>query len=390
MGSYLCSRSYLWTAPWLWTTRRTSSRTVSASLDRPRSWRCLVRPVLTPAVRRLWRDRETLQLGRGRTTVLAGVDPGVRSALALLDGTRDHDQVVVAAAAVGCAPDRTAALLRLLDSAGMLDDAGGDPAVLAGLAPVERDRFTADLGSLALLRGDGGRSATRQRRATRLLVLGAGRVGGPLAALLAGAGIGTVDIIDDSTARPEDSGVGGLGLADVGRNRGQAARDRLLASSPSVTPLLAAHPDLVVLAPAGPEQLDAARERLPAGVPHLLAEVRDTVGVVGPLVLPGRSTCLRCTELTRTDLDPDWPALAAQLALPSRHRGACDGVLAVMVAAQAALQVLLLVDGAADPASVGGTLELELPDWRWRRRTWPVHPDCGCAPVAGLRVAAGH
>ena len=50
-----------------------------------------------------------------------------------------------------------------------------------------------------------------------------------------------------------------------------------------------------------------------------------------------------------------------------------------MVAAQAAMQVLALVDGTVDPAAAGGTLELALPDWRWRRRSWRLHPQCGCA-----------
>jgi hypothetical protein len=50
-----------------------------------------------------------------------------------------------------------------------------------------------------------------------------------------------------------------------------------------------------------------------------------------------------------------------------------------MVAAQAAMQVLALVDGTVDPAAAGGTLELVLPDWRWRRRSWRLHPQCGCA-----------
>jgi hypothetical protein len=27
---------------------------------------------------------------------------------------------------------------------------------------------------------------------------------------------------------------------------------------------------------------------------------------------------------------------------------------------------------------VNGTLELVLPSWQWRRRTWPPHPDCDC------------
>ena len=337
-----------------------------------------MRPVLTPSARRLWRDRSTLQLGRdGRAAVLAGIDEGVRATLALLDGTRDREQLALDAADVGCPASRTADLLRLLERGGLLEDASQDRSVLATLDRAERERLSADLGSLALLRGDGALPAAEHRRGARVLVRGAGRVGAPLAALLAAAGTGAVDVVDDAVVRPQDVGVGGLELDDVGRRRTDAAGARLRASSPSVRPV--AEPDLVVLAPARSEQLDAARDLVPAGVPYLLAEVRDTVGVVGPLVLPGRSACLRCLDLTRTDLDPGWPALAAQLASPSRQADACDGPLAVMVAGQAALQVLLLLDGTADPATVGGTLELALPDWRWRRRSWPLHPACGCA-----------
>ena len=36
--------------------------------------------------------------------------------------------------------------------------------------------------------------------------------------------------------------------------------------------------------------------------------------VVGPLVLPGRSSCLSCAHRHRTDADPGWPAVARQLA----------------------------------------------------------------------------
>ena len=337
-----------------------------------------MRPVLSPAARRLWRDRETLQLGRdARAAVLSGVDEGTRATLALLDGTRDRGQVLVDAAAAGRPPERTTALLELLEDAGLVEDAGADRSALAGLERGERERLSTDLGSLALVRRDGGLPAAGHRREARVLVVGAGRVGAPLAALLAAAGIGQVDVNDDGSVRPQDTGVGGLALDDVGRRRGEAASERLRRVAPSAR--AGDGPDLVVLTPTRPDQLDDALTRVPPRTAHLLAEVRDTVGVVGPLVLPGRSACLRCTDLTRTDLDPGWPALAAQLAMPSRSAEVCDGPLAVMVAAQAALQVLLLVDGTADPVSVGGTLELALPDWRWRRRTWPMHPACGCA-----------
>src|SRR3712207_7110553 len=49
------------------------------------------------------------------------------------------------------------------------------------------------------------------------------------------------------------------------------------------------------------------------GVPHLVATVRGETGVVGPLVVPGATGCLRCADLHRRDRDPRWPALAAQL-----------------------------------------------------------------------------
>jgi hypothetical protein len=336
--------------------------------------------VLNPAARRLWRDPETLQLGRaaGRSVVVAGLDPTTRAVLPLLDGTRERAQVVSAAAAAGCAPARAEQLLELLSSAGLLEDAGADLGPLAALDRAERERLTADLASLALVRGDGGLPAVRHRADARVLVLGAGRVGTTLAALLATAGLGGVDVLDDLIAGPQDAGVGALALQDVGRSRGEAAREHLRLAAPSAAPGPLARPDLVVLAPSRPEHLEEARRRVDPQTPHLLTEVRDTTGVVGPLVLPGRSTCLRCLDLTRTDLDPDWPSLAAQLAMPSQARVACDGPLATEVAAQAAGQVLALVDGTVHPAALGGTLERTLPDWRWRRRSWPVHPDCGC------------
>jgi hypothetical protein len=337
--------------------------------------------VLSSAARRLWRDAETLQLGQlsGRAAVLCGLDTRTREALALLDGTRDRDQVLVAAAAVGCPPERTELLLDLLADAGLLEDAGTPLGPLALLSRFERERLTADLASLSLVRGDGGLPAARHRAEARVLVVGAGRVGAPLAGLLAVAGVGAVDVLDDGVTSPVDSGLGAPDLVDVGRSRGTAVRERLRAGAPSLVPGPLPRPDLVVIAPARAELLDDARALVPIGTPHLLAEVRETTGIVGPLVLPGRTACLRCLDLTRTDLDPDWPALAAQLAQPSRGRTPCDAPLAVMVAAQAAMQVLALVDGTVDPASVGGTLELTLPDWRWRRRSWRLHPHCGCA-----------
>jgi hypothetical protein len=334
-----------------------------------------MRPLLTPAVRRLWRDHETLQLGRppGRAVVLAGVDPAVRGALALLDGTRDHDRLLRDAASQGCSPVITARVLTLLDGAGLLDDAAGR-APAAALDRAQRDRLGPDLAALRLVAGGDPGEVLRRRRAARVVVDGAGRVGAAVAALLAAAGVGLVEPVDDGLARPEDCGVGGLSPAAVGEQRGEAARRGLPGSTtgPGRAPLTL--PDLVVLAPAGGLPVPEP----PQLVPHLLAEAGGETGVVGPLVLPGRSACLRCIDLARADVDPGWPALALQLTEPHRGVAPADGVLAVAVAAQAALQALTFLDGRLLPATAGGTLEFVLPDWRWRRRSWQMHPDCGC------------
>jgi hypothetical protein len=51
--------------------------------------------------------------------------------------------------------------------------------------------------------------------------------------------------------------------------------------------------------------------------------------------------------------------------------------LATLAASITALQVLAFIDG-GDPATRNGTLEIALPDWRVRRRSWRAHPSCGC------------
>lgn len=337
-----------------------------------------VRPVLAPAARHLWRDASTLQLGTapGRGVVVEGLDAARRTVLPLLDGRRTRAEVVLEARTAGCPdPDAT---LQVLEEAGLLLDA--DALLVPSLERADRDRLGPDLASLTLVHGPAAPAALVTRQAARVVVHGAGRVGGPLASLLAEAGVGTVDVRDDEPARAGDTAVGGVRPEDLGVRRAEAVGRRLRSRGS------ARRPDLVVLADdSGDLGGGVAHVLQRDGVPHLLARVDATLGVVGPLVLPGRTGCLRCLDLVRTALDPAWPVLAAQR--PVVHGPiACDGVLGVAVAAQAALQVLELLAGTV-PASAGGTLELALPGWQWRRRTWPPHPACGCGAAVPEELA---
>jgi bacteriocin biosynthesis cyclodehydratase domain-containing protein len=113
------------------------------------------------------------------------------------------------------------------------------------------------------------------------------------------------------------------------------------------------------------------------GTAHLAARVGADYGDIGPLVEPGRTSCLRCADLHRSDRDSAWGALAVQLSVPGRHPAPSDVALNAFVASVVALQALAFLDGAS-AATRFGTLELHLPGWKLRRRSWPPHPACDC------------
>jgi hypothetical protein len=134
-------------------------------------------------------------------------------------------------------------------------------------------------------------------------------------------------------------------------------------------------PNVVVLATDGPPDQVQARDLIRDRIPHLAARASELRGVVGPFVLPGRSSCLHCHDLHRRDADPGWPRvlMALQNAIPVP-----PAVLATSVAALAAGQVLQFLDGRRAPDSIDGTLELRHGEWLVRRRSWKPHPGCFC------------
>lgn len=139
-------------------------------------------------------------------------------------------------------------------------------------------------------------------------------------------------------------------------------------------------PELVVLAGPTAEPDRATTDALfRDGRTHLVVRAEPDRAVVGPLVQPGASPCVRCQDLTRVRLDPAWPGLLAQLC---REPVVAEPALVGWAAATAAVQVRAwLAGGSAD--TTGGSLELDLTDFRLRTRRWPAHPACGCLVPLG-------
>jgi hypothetical protein len=146
--------------------------------------------------------------------------------------------------------------------------------------------------------------------------------------------------------------------------------------------------DLVVLADSLVADPRVVRELHAARMPHLPVRVRDGAGLVGPLVLPGVTSCLRCADLHRTDRDASWPAVASQL---RDTVGTADRATVLATAALALNQVdrviaavrsgidLCAVDHAPHPPStLDTTLEFDVGTGSTVARRWSRHPRCSC------------
>ncbi len=327
-------------------------------------WHCeAMRPALKPGLLPVWRNRDTLQVGIDprRAVALTGMR-AVAPLLGLLDGSRDRAQILAAAEDLGIPAAAADRVITLLAAAGALHDF---PASTYRMLPQGlRSRLAPELATAALAHGDsdGGARILARRQDACVRVHGTGRVGLSVASLLAAAGVGLVVCAGKLPGIPSPAD------ADPHAARAQPRGHR---------------PDLVVLTDWNRRELPDALAR--QGIPHMSAAASEAIGVVGPLVLPGRTACLRCLDLARAERDPAWPLILAQATGRATDPPACDTVLAAMVAAQATAQALVRIDRPAAQSPVtNGTLELVLPGWQWRRRTWTAHPRCGCGRRGAL------
>ncbi|HEX8093629.1 hypothetical protein [Jatrophihabitans sp.] len=322
----------------------------------------------------LWRSRRVVQLELGtRRIIVENVEPEQLAALLGRAGGGARP------AAPDDWPDGSAELAAVLDEAGFLTDAepqSGQPF----LTPA---RLTAEFGVLTARYADAAQSVLQARRAAAVAVHGPSRVATSVAATFAAAGVGWIQLVHSGEVSAADACPGGVTAADEGRRFAVAAEEAVRRYAPDVQtgPIPPESTDLVVLTDPAPVDTSLRSALHQDRVPHLRASVDGQRGIIGPLVLPGRSSCLQCADLHRTDRDPAWPALAVQLAARPRRRVSSDVALCVATVGVAVGQALAYLDRQR-PATIGASLEWELPDWRLRRRSWPAHQGCDCGAAS--------
>ena len=378
-----------------------------------------MRPAIKPGLLVVWRDRDTLQIGIDPRRAVALTGMGRAAGLiGLLDGSREHGQVLAAAEELGIPRDAADQVIGLLAAAGAVQDFPA--AELRALPDGPRARLARELATVSLAHGhaDAAARALARRQAATVLVYGVGPVGAEIASLLTASGVGRVVCtgpVGQRPARPTVPsrprtrrrgtppaaaaqsparavpGTAGQQPAPAGQlptqrqpagpGVGTGARAGAGAGAPRINPRRAnprPRPDLAVLTDGYPAELPG--QLVASGVLHLAASAREAIGVVGPLVVPGQSACLGCVELARSDRDPAWPFILAQAAGQAAQPVACAATLATAVAAQAVSQVLSCLDLAQPAVAVtNATLELVAPGWQWRRRSWPQHGQCRCS-----------
>ena len=338
---------------------------------------------LRPGLDLLWRAPGEVQIGTdSRWAVrLSGLTDAEVDVLTEAEPGATLESLRSSAARHGLEAARIDALLRALDEARVVCPIPPRPPTAGSATLLSGAVGDARAWSAVLEDGDGG-AHLRARSARSVGIAGLGRLGLQIAVVLAAAGVGTVLLQDDDLVTSADLGVGGYLPRDVGSSRTEAAH-RIVHDASAVVRTRAparTEPDLLVLVEHG--AADPARSRLSmaTGIPHLSVVVREASVLVGPLVVPGVTPCLRCVDLWRADADERWGVVVAQLAARARPRGPEESSLAAVAGSLAAAQALAHLDGRV-PTVRGAGLEVSLPEAVPRVRSWTMHPDCGCGAI---------
>jgi bacteriocin biosynthesis cyclodehydratase domain-containing protein len=112
--------------------------------------------------------------------------------------------------------------------------------------------------------------------------------------------------------------------------------------------------------------------------------------VIGPLVAPGRSACIRCVEHIDAERDPAWPWIMTQLrtSISARHGGAYDTVVGTAAAAFACLQILTWIDRQQSPSLQDAVAHLMGPEGIPQIHAVSPHPACGCTWAGAIAAPA--
>ncbi|GAA1229488.1 ThiF family adenylyltransferase [Prauserella halophila] len=346
------------------------------------------RPRIVPGLQVLERGEGELQIGLEprHAVVVNALSPMLMDLVRGLDGSRSTDTLMQLARsqctsdeAAETAADDVRLVIEGLAERGLIEETD---------APAHaRSVRTDEPAFWALTRSRTRRTAAARWAQSTVLLEGGGRLAAALARTLATAGVGHIDTHTSGRVGPEDLGTGFVD-GDIGTPRRQAITS-LVKRTNSATKTGKVRgrqrPDLVVLTDTVVPAPEIVNELMVERQPHLLVRVRDGNGIVGPLVHPGRSSCLRCADLARTSHDPSWPRIANQLAGRLPRTDLCSVTATAGIAGG---QILRILDPEESvPPTWNRTIETDAFDGTTTASDWPPHPSCPCGAAVAAQAA---
>ena len=290
------------------------------------------RPKWRSSVPALWIGPDRVRIGDD--VILDRMTPQHVDWIASLDGMRGTREIL---RTLPIPEEDAGRIVRALINAGALRDASRLPAALRWLSPMAREEAEARYEAAIDCYRDDVRAleVTEGRHRARIFVSANAAVRELLHAVVLASGMATTN----STRQ-----------CDVA----------ILADAP--------HPDI-------PRVFDEPAHVLP----HVHVGILGSRAAIGPFVIPGRTSCLRCTHIHRTDGDSTWPLLAVQWTHRKPTRP--DPLLAHLASVHAVALVRSFVDGEVDDI-VDRAWQITLPAGAVTEAKRPRHPLCGCGWLA--------
>lgn len=328
----------------------------SAAMTEPWIGQPQTRPRYRAECPLLWRAPGVAQLGEGRLHQILPMTTTEARWLLGLDGLRTVRQLMAELPENGPSPSAARGLLEVAARIGAIDDAGAMPEVWRLVSTHERTAAQADHAAALLALGSSrlADQALDQRLRTHYAIT----VGGKVA--------------------PDSQFTAMLHLAMQAAGLTPAFES----AKAQLELVLGSHPVIGV-------ELAALELDRPTGA-HLFIAAYGDRAVVGPLVEPGLTSCLRCAYLHTRDADPSWAGVSLQLhaAISRLPRLPIDRLLATMAAAQAGRLVRAWVDRTLVVTRWRDlAIEIRLPDGAMHEEPRPAHPLCDCQWVNEAMVA---
>jgi hypothetical protein len=228
---------------------------------------------------------------------------------------------------------------------------------------------------------DGGIGVISRRRDWQVSIFGDSRIATLLYGILLSSGVSRTFLQspDDHKRVSEKDMCAGflhpsdIGLAFAGRTQ-DLARELSLFPSSQIGHIEKSGRFMVAV---GKPPADRVQEWMSDGVPHLFIDSAEGARIsIGPVVIPGRTPCIRCVSVALEDQNTMWRDISMQRRLAPE--GEVPVAVAHHVAGLAALEILRFLDeGQSELIGTTARINYHRPTTS-QQQIFSRHPACGC------------